>query len=136
VELVRSIYAAWKRGDFSSVEWAHSEIDFVFADGAPRGSWKGFAGMAKGWRDYLSAWEGYRVEPDEYRELDDGRVLVLIHQYGRGKTSGMELGEIRAKGACVFHFDGGKVTKLVIYEDRQRAFTDLGLASEAGSPRP
>jgi hypothetical protein len=25
VELVRSIYAAWGRGDWSSVEWAHSE---------------------------------------------------------------------------------------------------------------
>ena len=33
VEVVRSIYAAWERGDYSSTEWQHSEIEFVIADG-------------------------------------------------------------------------------------------------------
>jgi hypothetical protein len=33
VELVRSIIDAWERGDYSSAEWAHPEIEFVWADG-------------------------------------------------------------------------------------------------------
>ena len=70
VDLVRSIQAAWERGDYTSVEWAHPDIEFVIADGPTLGRWTGVVGMADAWRDFLGAWEGYRVEADEYRELD------------------------------------------------------------------
>ncbi len=93
VEVVRLIFAAWERGDFSSAEWAHPEIEYVLADGPEPGSWRGIAEMAEGWRNFLDAWEEWRGEVDEYRELDDERVLVLFRLIGRGKTSGMELGQ-------------------------------------------
>jgi ketosteroid isomerase-like protein len=130
LDLVRSIYAAWERGDFSSAEWAHPEIDYVFADGPTPGSWTGPAGMAEGWRDFLSAWEEYRAEVEEYRELDDERVLVFVRWHGRGKTSGLDVEQLRAKGAHLLHVRGGKVTKSVAYFDRERALADLGLQSE------
>jgi hypothetical protein len=99
VELVRSILAATERGDYSSTKWAHPEIEFVVVDGPTPGSWKGVAGMAEGIRSFLSTWENYRVEAEEFRELDDERVLVLIRRSGRGKTSGLELDQLRTKGA-------------------------------------
>ncbi len=133
LDLVRSLYAAWERGDYSSREWAHPEIEWVIADGPAPGRWTGVAGMVEGWREFLSAWEEWRVEPEEYRELDDERVLVLSHVSGRGKASGVEVGQIRAEGASLYHFRGGKVKRLVIYFDRERAFADLDLAQEAGS---
>ena len=133
LDLVRSIYAAWERGDFRSTEWADAEIECVIVDGPEPGSWTGLAGMRKGFRDYLSAWEGYRSEPNEYRELDDEQVLVLDHRSGRGKTSGLELSQIRTQGAHLFHIRDGKVTRLVRYMDPDRALADLGLAPE-GDP--
>jgi ketosteroid isomerase-like protein len=69
------------------------------------------------------------MEAEEYRELDGERVLVLTQYGGRGKTSGLQLGEIRSKGANVVHIRGGKVTKCAFYFDRERALADLGLAS-------
>jgi ketosteroid isomerase-like protein len=135
VDLVRSICAPWERGDYSSAEWADPEIEWVIADGPAPGSWSGLAGMTEGWREFLNAWEEVRVEVDEYRELDSERVLVFVHFVGRGKKSGLEVGQMRAKGAGLFHVRGGKVTRAVFYFDRERALADLGLAPEASPPR-
>ncbi len=127
LNVVRSIFAAWERGDFSSAEWAHPEIEFVAADGPEPGSWTGVAAMAEAWRESLTAFEELRTEADEFRVLDDERVLVLMRFRGRGKTSGLEVGETQMKGANLFHVRDGKVTRLVTYWDRERAFADLGL---------
>jgi ketosteroid isomerase-like protein len=127
LDLVRSILAAWECGDYSSAEWAHPEIEFVAADGPTPGSWTGVAAMAEAWREALSAFEELRAEVDEYRALDDERVLVLMRFSGRGKTSGLEVGQLQMKGANLFQVRDGKVTRLVTYWDRERAFADLGL---------
>jgi hypothetical protein len=83
VDLVRSIFAAWERGDFSSSEWAHAEIEFVIADGPTPGSWTGAAGMTGAWRGFLSAWEEFRTGADEYRELDHERARARPFQRAR-----------------------------------------------------
>jgi ketosteroid isomerase-like protein len=131
LDLVRSLYAAWERGDYSSAEWADPDIEYVIADGPNPGSWTGIGGMVEGTREFLSAWEDYRAEVEEYRELDDERVLVLVSARGRGKASGMDVSQVGAKGANLFHIHGGKVTRLVRYLVRDRALADLGLSSEA-----
>ena len=133
VELVRSIYAAWERGDFSSTAWADPEIEYVVADGPEPGSWTGIAAMTVVWRAFAAVLKDIRTEPDEYRELDDGRVLVFVRRRARAKTSGVEFEQIKARGAGLFEIHGGKVTRIVHYWDRERALADLGLAPEARS---
>jgi ketosteroid isomerase-like protein len=130
VEVVRSIYAEWERGDFNSVRWADPAIEWEFADGPAPGRYTEPTALTDAWRDFVSAWEDFRIEADEYLELDGDRVLVLDHFSGRGKASRLEVADMRAKGAVVFHVRGAKVTKLVRYWDHERALADLGLASD------
>src|SRR5438552_2191925 len=91
--------------------------------------------MAEGFHDYIDVWESSYVATEEYRALDDERVLVLVLRVARGKASGLEITEImRTQGTILFHVREGKVTRLVLSWDRDRALADLGLAPEVGSP--
>ena len=127
LDLVRSIYADFERGDFSHADWADREIEYVHADGPARGTWTGLAGMASGWREWLSAWKGLHVEVDRCVELDEGRVLVLSRGIARGSASGLDTGEMRSEAAAVFHIRDGRVAKLIISWDCDRALAELGL---------
>jgi ketosteroid isomerase-like protein len=127
LDLVRSIYADWERGDFSSAEWADPNIELVYADGPDPGSWRGLAGMSRGFRNILAAWEDVSATAEEYRELDNERVLVLDRRSGRGKASRLEIAEVLTEGATLWQVCDGKVTQLRINWDRQRALADLGL---------
>jgi ketosteroid isomerase-like protein len=126
-ELVRAIYTDWARGDYSSADWAHPEIEFVIMDGPTPGSWRGLQGMAEGWRGFLSAWQEFHGAGGQYRELDDDRVLLLHSFGGRGKGSGLDVGQTPIRAASILHLRDGKVTRFVIYLDRDRALADLGL---------
>jgi ketosteroid isomerase-like protein len=132
LDLVRSIFAAWERGDYTSSAWADPEMEFLLVGSPEPGTWKGLNEVGSFVRGYMAAWEEFRTEADEYRELDDERVLVLTHAGGRGQASGMEIGH--QGGVHLFEIHQGKVMRLVFYWDRERAFADLGLAPEGDAP--
>jgi ketosteroid isomerase-like protein len=131
LDLVRSIYADWERGDFSSAEWAHPEIEFEFADGPEPGRWTGLKEMAGRYGDWLRGWKDFRAEPEEYFVVDDKRILVFVHNSGRGRASGLEI-EQRSV-ANFFEVRDGKVRRFVLYWDRERALDEVRLASDAGA---
>ena len=128
VEIVRSIYEAWERGDFRSAEWADPEIEYLAADGPITATAKGLDQLAEAHREFLRTWDEWRVEAEGYRDVGDERVLVLFHFSGRGKASGLEIGSVWTKGASLFHLRDGKVTRLVQYFDRERALEAAGLS--------
>jgi|SRR5271163_1419582 len=116
LDLVRSIYADWERGDWSRPLTDASRVT-------------GVAAMAMTWTEFLSTWDDFRAEAHEYREIDDEHIVVYVHNTGRGKGSGMEVGQVMGTedGANLFVIRDGKVVKLVLYRDRNRALADLGL---------
>jgi hypothetical protein len=136
LDLVRSIYAAWERGDFSSWEHpdVHSEVEFMIADGPSPRRLMALAEMTEFWREFLGIWEDWRVQADEYRELDGERVLML-NQLQRAREDEWSRDRADARGGSgVIPRRNGKVTRVVLYWDRDLALADLGLAPQGGSP--
>jgi hypothetical protein len=127
LDVVRSIYADWERGDFSRTDWVDPGIEVVWPDGPLPGTWVGLANARTGWREFLGSWDDYRVAAEEYRTLDDDLVLALVTYTARGRASGIEVGLSGANGANLFDIREGRVGRLVLYWDRDRAFADLGL---------
>jgi hypothetical protein len=125
VDFVRSIYRDWERGEFDSLGWAHAEIEFVVADGPNPMHLRGLRATLQHWRAFLAAWCPSGVVVDEYRELDERRVLVLLHSGRAGAVAaGQEPG---GAGAQVFDVRDGVVTALTTYFAREGALNGLGI---------
>ena len=126
LDFVRSIVAGWERGDFGSVRWAAAEIELVVADGPEPVDIRGLRATLEYWRKRPDSWRGSRLVGDGYRELNEERVLVIVH--ANGGRDGVELAHHGGGGAVVFTVRAGEVTRLGAYFDRERAFADLGLS--------
>lgn len=136
LDVVRSIYSAWERGDFSATDWADEEIEFTLIGGPNPGTSRGLAGMARLWAGVLNVYERAYPKVDEYRELDDERVLVLYRTHGVGKVSGLEVSRLEGTQASLFHLCEQKATHLTIWWGWDRAFADLGLNPEPTAADP
>jgi ketosteroid isomerase-like protein len=137
LDLVRSIYAAWERGDWSAPPtWADPEIEFALADGPDPSCTTGVAEMVEGFtKGFLAAWDQLRTEAQEYLELDGERILVYVHNYGRGRASGIDISQVMGtgEGANLWVFRDLRVIRIAIYWDRARALADLGLTPDTGT---
>ena len=85
LDLVRSICADWESGDFSRIDWADPDIEFAWPEGLDA-SWGGHGrrALAEGWGTTLAAFDDLTVTAEEYRELDDERIVVLHRFRARG----------------------------------------------------
>jgi ketosteroid isomerase-like protein len=127
VDLVRSIFASWEAGDFSSAGWAHPDIVFSSPQGVESADAHGLAEMSAAWGRTMSAWREIRTWLEECRELDAERVLALWSFSGHGKLSGLDMDPAWTRGAALFRIEGGRVAALTIYVDRDRALAELGI---------
>ncbi len=127
LELVRSIFDAWERGDFSGIDWARPEIEFGFGDGPDLQQWSGIAGMSEGWFAFLRSWESLRFEGVDFRELDSTHVLATTRFVGRTRGSELDLGQVQTRQTALFQIRDGMVARLILYWHAEQALADLGL---------
>jgi ketosteroid isomerase-like protein len=117
VELVRRVYEGWARGDFSQIDAFHPEIDFEMVDWPHQTRARGIEEMWRTWRGTLTAWDDFRAVPLEY--VDCGSKVLVINQIeGSGKESGAE---VSAQTATVWTLEDGRVVRLALYWDTERA---------------
>jgi ketosteroid isomerase-like protein len=119
-DLVRPIYEEWGRGNYRpNFEVYDPHMEWGWSDEFP-----GLAGVCEDHRDpnprlrnWLSPWEDWRIKADDYLELRE-HVVVLTSYHGRGKGSGVE---IHQEGAHVLRLRDGRVIRMEIFADRDRA---------------
>jgi hypothetical protein len=133
VRLVRSIYDTWLRRKFRSARWADPAISFEISDGTSVSSGTGVAGLKEAWRGWLRAWAPPQTVTYKLCVLDDERVVVLVEFSEPRKVCGMAADEV-TQWVNLFHVSQGKVTRLVIDNDLDRALSDIVLPSEGDQP--
>ena len=80
--------------------------------------------MEWGWSEGFPGREDWRVEVEDYLEIGH-HVVVLASYRGRGKGRGLE---IRQQEAHVFGLRDGKVVRLEIFADREKAIESVRAA--------
>lgn len=117
VDLVRRVYEGWARGDFSETGAFDPEIDFEMVDWPHQTRVRGIEDMSRTWRATLSAFVDFRAVPVEY--ADCGRNVLVINKIeGSGKESGAE---VSAETATVWTVENGRVVRMALYWDTDRA---------------
>ena len=126
VEVVRSIYAEWARGNFWTGDHLDPDVRFTWVNPilAPRPETRGLAELSEGMREFLKAWEGLTATAEQIMDAGD-HVVALEVWRGRGKASGVST-DVRQ--ASVWTLARGKVTAVVVYADRAAALEAAGLS--------
>ncbi len=92
VEIVRSVIAAWDRGDLDEMaRWIADDAELVPLRAQLEGTaYRGPSGLRELWDDLNADWEGVTLPVDEVRELG-GKVVAIGRFIARGRASGVDL---------------------------------------------
>ena len=127
VEIVREAFESYMGGDQKrTARLVDPEVEFHgTVGGLEEGRIAhGLAQIAQVFEEEdLEAWEERRLEPEGFIDAGD-EVVVLLHEYRRGRGSGVEL---EAKTAVVVAVSGGRVVRIQGYMDRAAALEAAGL---------
>ena len=129
VKLVREAFAAFVAGDQEkAAELVDPEVEFRGTIGGVQEGQvaHGVSEIDEAFEaEDLEAWEERRLEPEAFLDAGD-EVVVLLHEYRRGRGSGIEL---ETRTAVVIAVSGGRVTRIQGYMDRDAALEAAGLSS-------
>ena len=119
VEALRRGYEALNRGELSEVRaLLHPDLVWQEDPASPEaGAHQGSASFERFLRSSLESFDDFRIEPEEIIE-DGDRLIALVHQSGKGRTSGVGV-EVRI--AHVWTVEDGRAVRWRSYPSRERA---------------
>lgn len=119
VELARRGLEAFNRGDIEAVLAMLAPDVAVKSspDLANPGDFHGHDGFLTWMRDWMDAWERFRVEARDAVTVGDA-VVLSVHQVASGRGSGVE---VEMDVAYLFAFAGGKVARLELHAGMEDA---------------
>ena len=126
--LFEQVLAEWQQGEFWNAEPYADDVVFVVSGPDP-GEYRGLDGLGAAWRDFLSAWENFRIQPDGVVAGSPGVYALLLRLQAQGKGSGVE---IDAQVANVVHMRDGQITRLEMFWDREAAIAAAGADAGGG----
>jgi ketosteroid isomerase-like protein len=131
VELVESVFAAWNRGDIAAfVSHVAPDVAWLEVSGRPESAGSEYYGrerLRRSLQDLFEAWESYRLEVERMEAIDD-RVLAIVREVARGRTSGVE---IDGGWGYVITVGEGMIARVEAYRDAARALQAAGLPVDA-----
>jgi ketosteroid isomerase-like protein len=86
-------FECWNRGEFDLMlepyaENAVFDLSAVFTDAEPV---QGHRNIRRSWYELRETWNGLRLDPDEVFDVGDGRYVVDLRLWAKGKRSGAEV---------------------------------------------
>jgi ketosteroid isomerase-like protein len=93
LERFKEGFECWNGGDLDLMQDMYAEdaeldLSAVFTDTTP---YRGHKSMRRFWDETWETWEGVRMDPLEVFELGQGRFVVDVRLWGKGKRSGAEV---------------------------------------------
>jgi uncharacterized protein len=132
VELVRSAFEAWNRGDIDEfTQLAAEDIAWLEVSGRPEGGSSERFGrdrMRRALESLFDAWESYHLEVELIEEAGD-RVLAVVREIAKGRASGME---IDGRWGYLVTLKDGLIVRIEAYRDAGQALQEAGLARRRG----
>ena len=119
VEVVRAMLEDYLRGDYEAALPAFADDVEVVTSLERYYGPEGVVEEAERWEEM---WTDYRFEVEDLVDCGD-KVVLLYHQSGRSKTSGVVLEE---RAGWVYTLREGKIARVEMFQDRELALQASG----------
>ena len=131
VEIVRRVSDAFASGDADTlfalvapeIEWDFSHVDTWLEEKI----YRGYDGIGEFFGKWTEDWDDYRFEVEDLLDAGD-RVVAIVRDEGRGKSSGIKLDRQHAE---VWTIRDGKVIRIEPYDHKAEALAAVGLEGSA-----